>query len=71
MQDNRLRIEISLLKEMLEENEVAKTDWNDKRFQKENFQIKNGASTESLLNTLKNKSYIYIVSYNSYNKSYI
>lgn len=49
-------IEISLLKEMLEQNEIAKPDWIDKRFQLKDDLIKNSASTESLLNTFKNKS---------------
>ena len=41
-------IEISLLKEMLEENEIAKPDWIDKHFQLKDDLIKNSASTESL-----------------------
>ena len=56
IQDKRLRIEISILREMLNKIEINKINWIEKHFQIADCLTKSGASSKLLLNTFKFKS---------------
>ena len=56
VQDKRLRIEISILREMLNKKEINKINWIEKHFQIADCLTKSGASSKLLLNTFKFKS---------------
>ena len=56
VQDKRLRIEISISREMLNKKEINKINWIEKHFQIANCLTKSGASSKLLLNTFKFKS---------------
>ena len=55
IQDKRLQIEIALLREMINKNEITKINWIENKHQLADSLTKYGASSEKLLNTLKNK----------------
>ena len=49
-------MEVAILREMLNKKELTKINWIENKHQIANCLTKYGASTEMLLNTLKNKS---------------
>ena len=56
IQDRRLRMEVAILREMLDKKEITKINWIDKHNQLADCLTKNGASSEKLISTFKTKS---------------
>ena len=56
IQDQRLRKEITLLREMINKKEITTINWIENKYQITDCPTKYGASSEKLLNTLKNTS---------------
>ena len=56
IQDQRLWKEITLLREMINKKEITTINWIENKYQITDCPTKYGASSEKLLNTLKNTS---------------